>query len=68
MPKPIRNEYYKKLSYESLMQAHLESRKGKSTRKEIIQFNLKQEEQKKAYTQIEQYIDGMQTTLCKNIL
>ena len=26
------------------MQAHLESRKGKSTRKEIIQFNLKQEE------------------------
>ena len=44
MPKTIRNEYYKKLSYESLMQAHLESRKGKSTRKEIIQFNLKQEE------------------------
>ena len=44
MPKPIRNEYYKKLSYESLMQAYLESRKGKSTRKEIIQFNLKQEE------------------------
>ena len=44
MPGTIRNEYYKKLSYESLMQAHLESRKGKSTRKEIIQFNLKQEE------------------------
>ena len=44
MPRTIRNEYYKKLSYESLMQAHLESRKGKSTRKEIIQFNLKQEE------------------------
>ena len=44
MPKTIRNEYYKKLSYEKLMQAHLESRKGKSTRKEIIQFNLKQEE------------------------
>ena len=44
MPKTIRNEYYKKLSYESLMQAHLESRKGKSTRKEIIQFSLKQEE------------------------
>ena len=44
MPKTIRNEYYKKLSYESLMQAHLERRKGKSTRKEIIQFNLKQEE------------------------
>ena len=44
MPKTIRNEYYKKLSYEKLMKAHLESRKGKSTRKEIIQFNLKQEE------------------------
>ena len=44
MPKTIRNEYYKKLSYESLMKAHLESRKGKSTRKEIIQFSLKQEE------------------------
>ena len=44
MPKTIRNEYYKKLSYEKLMQAHFESRKGKSTRKEIIQFNLKQEE------------------------
>lgn len=41
MPKTIRNEYCKKLSYEKLMQAHLESRKGKSTRKEIIQFNLK---------------------------
>ena len=44
MPRTIRNEYYKKLSYEKLMQVHLESRKGKSTRKEIIQFNLKQEE------------------------
>lgn len=44
MPKTIRNEYYKKLSYESLMRAHLESRKGKSIRREIILFNMKQEE------------------------
>jgi hypothetical protein len=37
MPKTIRNEYYKKLSYESLMRAHLESRKGKSTRNNKIE-------------------------------
>lgn len=44
MPKTIRNEYDKKLSYESLMQAHKKSKKGKGYRKEIILFNLKQEE------------------------
>ena len=44
MPKTIRNEYYKKLTYQNLMQAHLKSRKGKSLRKEIILFNMKQEE------------------------
>ena len=44
MPKTIRNEYDKKLSYESLMKAHKLSRKGKGYRKEIILFNLKQEE------------------------
>ena len=44
MPKTIRNEYDKKLSYDALMKAHLESRKGKGLRKEIILFNLKQEE------------------------
>ncbi len=44
MPKTIRNEYDKKLSYESLMKAHIDSRKGKGLRKEIILFNLKQEE------------------------
>ena len=32
MPKTIRNEYYKKLTYENLMSAHLKSRKGKSLR------------------------------------
>lgn len=44
MPRTIRNLYNKKLSYETLMKAHLESRKGKSSRKEIILFNMKQEE------------------------
>lgn len=44
MPKTIRNQYDKKLTYENLMKAHLESRKGKSLRREIILFNLKQEE------------------------
>ena len=44
MPKTIRNEFDKQLSYESLMQAHKLSRKGKGYRKEIIIFNIKQEE------------------------
>ena len=44
MPKTIRNQYDTKLTYENLMKAHIESRKGKSLRKEIILFNLKQEE------------------------
>lgn len=44
MPKTIRNQYYKKLSYENLMEAHIKSKKGKGYRKEIIEFNLKQEE------------------------
>ena len=44
MAKTIRNEYYKKLTYENLMQAHYKSRKGKGNKKDIILFNLKQEE------------------------
>ena len=44
MPKTIRNQYDKKLTYDNLMKAHLESRKGKNIKKEIILFNLKQEE------------------------
>lgn len=44
MPKTIRNEYYKQLSYEKLMKAHLEARKCKGNKKDIILFNLKQEE------------------------
>ena len=44
MPKTIRNEYDKKLSYDNLMKSHNLSKKGKGHRKEIILFNLKQEE------------------------
>ena len=44
MPKTIRNEYDKKLTYESLMEAHIKSRKGKGYRIENIKFYLKQEE------------------------
>ena len=44
MARKIRNEYDKKLSYDNLMKAHTLSRKGKSYRKEIILFDLKQEE------------------------
>lgn len=44
MPKTIRNKYYKYLTYDKLMEAHIKSRKGKGNRKEIILFNLKQEE------------------------
>lgn len=44
MPKTIRNVYYKNLTYEKLLKAHLDARKGKGSRKEIILFNLKQED------------------------
>ena len=44
MPRTIRNQFAKKLSYENLMQAHNLSKRGKGYRKEIILFNLKQEE------------------------
>ncbi len=44
MAKTLRNEYDKNLSYENIMKAHLESRKGKNLRREMILFNLKQEE------------------------
>ena len=44
MPKTIKKEYYEKLTYEKLMEAHKKSRKGKGYRREIIEFNLKQEE------------------------
>ena len=44
MAKTIRNKFDQKLTYESLMKAHKKSQKGKGYRKEIILFNLKQEE------------------------
>ena len=44
MARKIRNEYDKKLNYENLMRAHQLSRKGKGYRREVILFNLKQEE------------------------
>ena len=44
MPRTIRNQFDKKITHKNLMKAHLDSRKGKSLRKEIILFNLKQEE------------------------
>ena len=44
MPKTIRNQFDKKLSYDNLMKAHFLTRKGKGYKKEIILFNLKQEE------------------------
>lgn len=44
MARTIRNSFYKNLTYEKLMEAHKKSSKGKGYRKEIILFNLKQEE------------------------
>ena len=44
MPKTIRNQFNKNLTYEKLIEAHNKSKKGKGYRKEIILFNLKQEE------------------------
>lgn len=44
MAKTIRNKYDKSLTYENLMKAHFQSRKCKRYRKDIILFNLKQEE------------------------
>lgn len=44
MPRTIRNEYDKKLTYDNLMKAHMLSKKGKGYRDEVILFNLKQEE------------------------
>ena len=44
MPKTIKNKYYEDLRYKKLIEAHKKSRKGKGYRKEIILFNLKQEE------------------------
>ena len=44
MPKTLRNKYYENLCVEKLMEVHKKARRGKGLRKEIIKFNLKQEE------------------------
>lgn len=44
MPKTIRNQFDKFLTYENLMRAHRLSRRGKTLRREVILFDLKQEE------------------------
>lgn len=44
MPKTIRNEFEKALTYEKLMEAHLKAQKGKKCRDNVIRFNMKQEE------------------------
>lgn len=44
MPKTIKNEFDKYLNYDKLMEAHLKSRKCKRCKKDIILFDLKQED------------------------
>ena len=44
MPKTIRNQFDKYLTYEKLIEAHNKARKGKNRKPELIKFNLKQEE------------------------
>lgn len=44
MAKTIRNEFDKKLTYENLRKAHYESRKCKRLKKDVILFELKQED------------------------
>lgn len=44
MPKTVRNQFDKYLTFDRLLDAHFKSRKCKNRRKETILFNLKQEE------------------------
>ena len=44
MPKTIRNQFDKYLTYDKLMEAHNKSKAGKCRKTELIRFNLKQEE------------------------
>ena len=44
MPKTVRNQFDKYLTYEKLLEAHKKARKGKNRKTELIKFNLKQEE------------------------
>lgn len=43
MPKTLKNEFDKYLTYEKLMEAHKKSSLNKKCRKDIIMFNLKKE-------------------------
>ena len=44
MPKTIRNKYDKYLTYDNLMKAHLLTRRGKRTKKEVVLFDEKKED------------------------
>ena len=44
MPHTLRNEFEKYLTYDKLMEAHLNCQKGKMNRINVIKFNLKKEE------------------------
>lgn len=44
MARTIRNQFDKYLTYDNLMKAHKLSRKGKTLRREVVLFDLKQEE------------------------
>lgn len=44
MARTIRNQFDKYLTYENLMRAHKLSRKGKTTKREVILFDLKEED------------------------
>lgn len=44
MPKTVRNQFNKFLTYEKLMEAHIRCEKGKKNRPNVIKFNLKKEE------------------------
>ena len=44
MPKTIRNQFDKYLTYEKILEAHHNCQKGKRNRLNVIKFNIKQEE------------------------
>ena len=44
MPKTVKNQFEKNLTYEKLMKAHEKCQKGKKNRVNVIKFNLKKEE------------------------
>ena len=41
MPKTIRNQFYKKLTFEKLLQAHYRARKHKAYKNEVIKLRTK---------------------------